>query len=181
MGRILTVTIELGNAAFDDDSGEVGRILRMAAQVAETQAELDFCGLPVGLRDINGNTVGSVSIVDTEAAPSAGRRFRGHTLLLGGSMVTLWPVEIAGAGTYPPKDCKEPLVWFHHTENDMSEPCDIVTAAMVNRWGWAYCSDETLLAFIEAGGEPIQLKRKDREALMHCGNDNSEILRRSGN
>ncbi len=48
------VKIETGNAAFDNDSDEVARILReLADKICE-----DGCYQTIKLRDINGNTVG---------------------------------------------------------------------------------------------------------------------------
>ena len=58
-----TITINMDNAAFEDDPGELGRILR---EYALSQSNIDR--LPsVGsatLRDINGNKVGNVEITD---------------------------------------------------------------------------------------------------------------------
>lgn len=57
----ITITIKTDNAAFEQDEGyEVGRILRELAQHY-------CCGYPIpeNLRDINGNTVGTVRCVRT--------------------------------------------------------------------------------------------------------------------
>lgn len=58
MSEKITITIETGNAAFDDaPATEVGRILRDLAD------RFEFNGVvPQHLRDINGNTVGTVLI-----------------------------------------------------------------------------------------------------------------------
>lgn len=98
---------------------------------------------------------------------------RGHTLLIGGEMVTLWPVEVAGQNTLPSFDASE-VVWFNHTENDWTEPYSLVEFALVNRWGWAFCScpAEQVREAIKAEGGFIPLKRRDREALAACGNAN---------
>jgi hypothetical protein len=57
MSKDVRITIDTGNAAFDDGNREyeVARILREAADRIENGAE-DFT-----LRDINGNKVGSVT------------------------------------------------------------------------------------------------------------------------
>lgn len=57
MSKDVRITIDTGNAAFDDGNreAEVARILREAADRIEAGAE-DFT-----LRDINGNKVGSVT------------------------------------------------------------------------------------------------------------------------
>lgn len=64
----LSLTIETGNAAFEDEGleNEVGRILAAAASKVE-EAELYF-----SLRDINGNTVGRLS--EGQRAPTPTRR-----------------------------------------------------------------------------------------------------------
>ena len=61
----LTITIDLGNAAFEGDQAGpsvAGILRRIADDLGETAAEisLEFGGL--GLRDINGNTVGRVEV-----------------------------------------------------------------------------------------------------------------------
>jgi len=57
----LTITMELDNAAFADDPGEAGRILKVAAEKVDEHMgyapDLDF---EAKLRDINGNAVGRV-------------------------------------------------------------------------------------------------------------------------
>jgi hypothetical protein len=57
MSKDIRITIDTGNAAFDDGNreAEVARILRAAADRIEAGAE-DF-----SLRDFNGNTVGHVT------------------------------------------------------------------------------------------------------------------------
>lgn len=62
MAERITITIETGNVAFDDHPAtEVGRILRDLADRFEYQGVV-----PDHLRDINGNTVGSVLIKEIE-------------------------------------------------------------------------------------------------------------------
>lgn len=59
MAERITITIETGNAAFEDaPASEVARILRGLAERFEDAGDLDGC--PV--RDINGNTVGTVKV-----------------------------------------------------------------------------------------------------------------------
>lgn len=51
------ITIETGNAAFEDDPrSEIARILRRLAEDFESGAD------PTLVRDINGNTVGGVVV-----------------------------------------------------------------------------------------------------------------------
>lgn len=61
----LNITIDMDNAAFEDP-GEVGRILKTAAKKIEVFNPLD--GLEddevFNLRDINGNTVGRVTLTN---------------------------------------------------------------------------------------------------------------------
>ena len=64
----ITITINCDNAAFEDDNGgpEVARILR---ELAEACA--DGCGPPNlggSIRDINGNTVGQVTVTQARRA-----------------------------------------------------------------------------------------------------------------
>ena len=55
----LTITMDLGNAAFEDDPGEASRILKVAAEKLETHiGYAPDADLSTNLRDINGNTVG---------------------------------------------------------------------------------------------------------------------------
>lgn len=57
----ITITIETGNAAFEDEpASEVARILRAAADRVEETGEVPHCGLP--LFDVNGNRCGAVTI-----------------------------------------------------------------------------------------------------------------------
>lgn len=58
MSQVLQISIETGNAAFDDGNrdAELARILRAAADKVEN-GQTDF-----NLRDFNGNTVGSVTL-----------------------------------------------------------------------------------------------------------------------
>lgn len=59
MSERITITVETGNAAFDDSpTEEVARILERLAQKFRDDGDLD--GLPV--QDTNGNTVGTVTI-----------------------------------------------------------------------------------------------------------------------
>lgn len=59
----LTVTIELDNAAFEDDPGEAGRILKVAAEkIDEHMGYAPDADFDAKLRDINGNTVGRVVV-----------------------------------------------------------------------------------------------------------------------
>lgn len=60
----IEITINTDNAAFQEDSGELGRILRT---VSEKVAGLEP-GEGATLRDANGNTVGSVRMHDEEGA-----------------------------------------------------------------------------------------------------------------
>ena len=63
MGERITITIDTGNAAFDDSpAGEVALILRNLAAVFARQ------GIPPErLRDSNGNTCGSVRVAHLPA------------------------------------------------------------------------------------------------------------------
>ena len=54
----IQITIETDNAAFEEDPGELGRILGTVAAKAEGLEP----GESVNLRDINGNTVGTVRL-----------------------------------------------------------------------------------------------------------------------
>lgn len=62
----VTITITCDNAAFEDYPGEeIARILRVLAQDAENVPDMpraDWDGYKV--RDINGNTVGRVTVTD---------------------------------------------------------------------------------------------------------------------
>lgn len=56
----LTITINLDNEAFDSYPGdEVGRILTRYAQSISVLSDLDKT-----LKDINGNTVGSATVIN---------------------------------------------------------------------------------------------------------------------
>lgn len=61
----ITIEIDCGNAAFDEDAGgpgeEVSRILNKAAKRLREHGPHSF-----GLMDFNGNNVGSVSVEDDE-------------------------------------------------------------------------------------------------------------------
>ncbi len=65
----LSISIDMDNAAFEDDPGELGRILKTAgdkieAHLGRTPDESFYCRL----LDINGNRVGSASLlVETES------------------------------------------------------------------------------------------------------------------
>lgn len=169
MSKVLTVRVELENAAFEDNPEEAARILReMAGDVEQGYGAARI------YRDINGNTCGAWKIAE-EVKP---RRMRAHTLLLWAEYVTLWPVEKLGPETLPPDDVTEPLVWFNHAEGDWSEPLSIMEGCFVNRWGWAYASEDISEA-IKAEGGYIDLKRQDREALRDCGSANADMLRKS--
>jgi hypothetical protein len=65
MSHRITVTIETGNAAFDEnESGEVARILRVAAAIViEAGYPLDRAD-GSKLHDINGNKVGKIKVED---------------------------------------------------------------------------------------------------------------------
>ena len=64
----LTITIDMDNAAFEDDPEEVGRILKVAGDKVERSLgyapDADFS---CKLQDINGNTVGSASLITDPA------------------------------------------------------------------------------------------------------------------
>lgn len=55
----LVIRIATDNAAFEDDSYELGRVIREAADRIDSGESLPF-----KLRDVNGNTVGTVAGVD---------------------------------------------------------------------------------------------------------------------
>ena len=59
----LKITIDMDNAAFEDDSEEASRILKVAADKLSSHLrndpEADFS---INLRDINGNRVGTASL-----------------------------------------------------------------------------------------------------------------------
>ncbi len=63
MTERITITIDTGNAAFDDaPAREIANILRDLAQ------RIQIDGLPPSfLRDTNGNTCGFVSVTEMEA------------------------------------------------------------------------------------------------------------------
>lgn len=56
----IEITISTDNAAFTDDPGELDRVLRTVASKVEGLEPGDSASL----RDINGNTVGSVRVED---------------------------------------------------------------------------------------------------------------------
>lgn len=62
----LKITIDMDNAAFEDDTGEAARILKVAGDKIERHLgyapDADFS---CKLQDINGNTVGDVLLTDT--------------------------------------------------------------------------------------------------------------------
>ena len=60
----LTLTLELGNSAFEPEAGpEVARILRYLADTFEDTLVVSPRGPePLSIRDVNGNTVGQVTI-----------------------------------------------------------------------------------------------------------------------
>ena len=51
--------IRTANAAFEDDPGELARILRVAANMLDGAADHDREG---PLKDVNGNTVGAFTL-----------------------------------------------------------------------------------------------------------------------
>ena len=62
--EVLTLTLETGNAAFEDTPAtEIARILRAQADLIESGMATDF----TPLRDINGNRVGVCTIESVEA------------------------------------------------------------------------------------------------------------------
>ena len=61
----LSINIDMDNAAFEDDPGELGRILKTASdkikdRLEHAPDESFYCQL----RDINGNRVGGASLVE---------------------------------------------------------------------------------------------------------------------
>lgn len=68
MARLLKVEIEMGNAAFDGcEEQEASRILSEAAdKLANGEAGV-YLGEKTPLRDINGNTVGYLMVVEDNA------------------------------------------------------------------------------------------------------------------
>jgi hypothetical protein len=58
------IVVDLGNAAFADDTKELGRILREAAQKVDDAFVEGPTAMFSTLRDINGHKVGSV-VVET--------------------------------------------------------------------------------------------------------------------
>ncbi len=63
----LKITIAMDNAAFEDDSGEVERILKVAGRkISDHLAFHPDNTLLCSLQDINGNAVGAVSLTDYE-------------------------------------------------------------------------------------------------------------------
>lgn len=172
MSKILRVEIDPKSAAFEDSpEAEAWRLLQ-SVDADEVDSALTGGGA-IELRDVNGNSCGSVAMID-KAEP---QRLRGHTLLIGGDWVTLWPVEILGEGTFPPDNCSEPVVWFNHTESDWSEPYSIMAHCVVNRWGWAYSTHTAAELGLSDSVFYLDLKRRDREALMVCGSDNADRIR----
>ena len=62
----LSIEIDMDNAAFEDDPGELGRILRDGSERVDLHLEhAPDTTFSCKLRDINGNTVGSVSLTET--------------------------------------------------------------------------------------------------------------------
>lgn len=62
--EVLTLTLETGNAAFEDTPAtEIARILRAQADLIEAGMATEF----TPLRDINGNRVGVCTIESVEA------------------------------------------------------------------------------------------------------------------
>lgn len=60
----LVLQIDCDNAAFEDDcNGEIARILRVAAKIANNDPRAMAAG--IRLRDVNGNNVGYMQINDT--------------------------------------------------------------------------------------------------------------------
>lgn len=68
MSNQLNLSIDMGNAAFEDDPGEVARILRDLAMRVENGVS---DGDEFFLRDINGNKVGKAEVVSDAPAPAA--------------------------------------------------------------------------------------------------------------
>ena len=59
----LRITIDTDNAAFEDDPGELGRILRDAGERLDLHLEhAPDTTFSCKLRDVNGNTVGQVNL-----------------------------------------------------------------------------------------------------------------------
>jgi len=66
----LTIEIDMANAAFEDDPGELGRILNVAAQKAgEKLLEEPEYERKLNLQDVNGNTVGHLRLVEVNLQP----------------------------------------------------------------------------------------------------------------
>ena len=59
---LLTITICVDNAAFDEPSEEVERILVGVAKYVEASG-VDMHFFPMPLKDINGNRVGQVELI----------------------------------------------------------------------------------------------------------------------
>lgn len=75
----IQITIETDNAAFEDDPSELARILETVAAKTEGLEP----GEKANLRDINGNTVGTVRIEDEDAEPAAPLRPSSDGLTIG--------------------------------------------------------------------------------------------------
>ena len=61
-GVSLSIKIDMNNSAFEDSPSELDRILSAASEAAHGRGP----GFESVLRDINGNTVGSVKLTESE-------------------------------------------------------------------------------------------------------------------
>lgn len=57
----ITITIETSNAAFTDNPNEIERVIDQAVDTVKLNKLRRWRDIEIGLKDVNGNTVGCVS------------------------------------------------------------------------------------------------------------------------